>query len=317
MSVVNKKWHKWQRIAGIGLVCSLAVAGCNRSDNAEDQDNLETADATTAQPTVDNSEVAPAIRCDNPMVQDRLKSALESTLERQAQVFAANYANNAGFDLDDDIVEDKVDNILIDVQNAAVLQETNSNGMTTCQASVSMTLASEDLYQASQVHSANNKPSLQSRLAQNNIRINNNMLIDDAFTYIVGVQEGQVRVRIAGQPALINIVSDIMAGSAFGSVMEEQRAERQAQQAEARRRQAAQIAQENEARRQAQMVTPVEPIEPIRPATPPTINNEGSQAATPPAPDTRANAKTPVAPKTTPKDDSIDMVIVEDESATY
>ncbi|WP_250162583.1 hypothetical protein [Psychrobacter sp. WY6] len=63
-------------------------------------------------------------------------------------------------------ITNKTNGIVIDVQNAAVLQAANDNGMTTCQASVSMTLPSEDLYQASQVQAANNLPSLQSRLAQ-------------------------------------------------------------------------------------------------------------------------------------------------------
>ena len=54
------------------------------------------------------------------------------------------------------VITNKTNGIMIDVQNAAVLQAASDNGMTTCQASVSMTLPSEDLYQASQVQAANN-----------------------------------------------------------------------------------------------------------------------------------------------------------------
>lgn len=274
----------------------------------------------TEQPTASENAAATSVSCDDAMVQDRLKTALKNTLNQQAQTLAANYANEAEVSLSSGAVSDKVNGIMIDVQNAAVLQAANANGMTTCQASVSMTLPSEDLYQASQVHAANNQPSLQTRLAQNNIRINNNMLVDDAFTYVAGAQGGQVQARIAGQPALIAIVADVMAGSAFKSVMDEEQAKRQAAEAErraqeaARRRAAAQKERENQANRQPSAVTPAQPVRPAEPATPPTIN-QSNTAVTPSA--NAAAPVTPAVPKAVPKDDSIDMVIIEDESATY
>jgi hypothetical protein len=182
-------------------------------------------------------------------------------------------------------------------------------------------LPSEDLYQASQVQAANNQPSLQSRLAQDNIRINNNMLVDDAFTYVVGTQGGQVRTRIAGQPALITVVSDVMAGSVLKSAMDEERAERRA---------AAQSSNNNTqaapARQQPRTITPVEPIRPTEPATPPTINKptsnqnsstENNQAAATTETKKPVTPATPATPKSVPKDETIDMVIIEDDSATY
>lgn len=299
MSAANKKWNKWQKIAGIGMICGLAVAGCSRSDK---DDNAEAIDTTAEQPVVNDSAVAPAINCDDPMVQDRLKTALKNTLNQQAQALAANYANKAEISLNSATVSSKVNGILIDVQNAAILQEANDNGMTTCQASVSMTLPSEDLYQASQVQAANNQPSLQTRLAQDNIRINNNMLVDDAFTYVVGTQGGQIRARIAGQPALLTVVADVMAGSVLNSAMESQRAQRAAQEA-TRRREAAQNNSENQTIRQPQ---------PVQPAQPPTINQGGSNDQNAVTPSTE-----PREPAAVPKDESIDMVIIEDDTATY
>ena len=318
MSVANKRWNKWQKVAGISMVCGLVLAGCDRSDKKDVA--TESAELTEQQPAASENAAATSVSCDDPMVQDRLKTVLKNTLNQQAQMLADNYANEAEVSLSSGAVSDKINGIMIDIQNAAVLQAANANGMTTCQASVSMTLPSEDLYQASQVHAANNQPSLQTRLAQNNIRINNNMLVDDAFTYVVGAQGGQVQARIAGQPALIAIVGDVMAGSAFKSVMDEQQAKRQAAEAErraqeaARRREAAQNNRENQANRQPSAVTPAAPVRPAEPATPPTIS-QSNTAVTP-----GANATTPVTPavpKAVPKDDSIDMVIVEDESATY
>ena len=311
MSVANKNVSKWYKVAGIGMVCGLALAGCDRS---EKEDSTETAELTEQEPASTENTAATAVSCDDPMVQDRLKTALKNTLNQQAQTLAANYANDAEISLASGAITNKTNGIVIDVQNAAVLQAANDNGMTTCQASVSMTLPSEDLYQASQVQAANNLPSLQSRLAQNNIRINNNMLVDDAFTYVVGTQGGQVRTRIAGQPALITVVADVMAGSVFKSAMDEQRAQRSAE-----RRAAQNDDSQSAPVRQPQVVKPVEPIRPTQPATPPTINNPSSSntdSSASATPEVKTPA-TPAVPKSVPKDESIDMVIIEDDSATY
>ncbi|MGP9688936.1 hypothetical protein ACT3TH_07235 [Psychrobacter sp. AOP22-C1-C5] len=312
MSVANNGLNKWHKVAGIGIVCSLALAGCDRS---EKEDTTQTAEVTEQTPAVKENAAATAVSCDDPMVQDRLKAALKNTLNQQAQTMAGNYAQESEISLENGVITSKTNGIVIDVQNAAVIQEANANGMTTCQASVSMTLPSEDLYQASQVQAANNQPSLQSRLAQNNIRINNNMLVDDAFTYVVGTQGGQVRARIAGQPALINVVADVVAASVFKLAMDEQRAQRPA-------------ASNNDSQpapaRQPRAATPVEPIRPTEPATTPTVNrpssnqnqsssNGSNTSATAPT----ANPTTPSVPKVVPSDESIDMVIIEDESATY
>lgn len=303
MSVANKSLSKWQKVAGIGMVCGLVLTGCDRS---EKEDTTETAELTEQNSVSTENTAATAVSCDDPMVQDRLKSALRNTLNQQAQSLAANYANEAEIDLNSGSITDKINGIVIDVQNAAVLQNANTNGVTTCQASVGMTLPSEDLYQASQVQAANNQPSLQSRLAQNNIRINNNMLVDDAFTYVVGIQGGQVLTRIAGQPALITVVADVMAGSVYQSAMDEERAKRAAE-----RRASAQNNSQPAPVRQPRTVTPVEPV---RPATPAVNDNQGSSnesnVVTP-------DPTTPSVPKVVPKDESIDMVIIEDESATY
>ncbi len=325
MSVANKSVSKWYKVAGIGMVCGLALAGCDRSE----KDDAETVEVTEQETQVSENAAATAVSCDDPMVQDRLKSALKNTLNQQAQTLAVSYANDAEIGLGSGVVSTKANGIIIDIQNAAVLQATNENGLTTCQASVSMTLPSEDLYQASQVQAANNQPSLQSRLANDNIRINNNMLIDDAFTYVVGTQGGQVRTRIAGQPALLTVVSEVVASSTLQSAMEEQRAQRGNQQPE-RRREPAQNTQSNNNTSQPRAVTPAAPVRPAQPAKPPVINQNSSQntktpSSTPSAPTPSTTAPStvtptpaaPEAPKATPKDESIDMVIIEDKEATY
>ena len=92
MSVANNSLSKWHKVAGIGIVCSLALAGCDRS---EKEDTTQTAEVTEQEPVVDENTVANAVNCDDPMVQDRLKAALKNTLNQQAQTLAANYANDS------------------------------------------------------------------------------------------------------------------------------------------------------------------------------------------------------------------------------
>ncbi len=310
MSKANNQSIKWTQIAGIGLLCSLAIVGCSRSEDADS----ESVDEVVA---VDDTAVVPELACDNALVQDRLRTALKNILNQQAQGSAANYANAAEVSINAGSITSKISSILIDVQNTAILQEPNANGMTTCQASVSMTLPSEDLYQASQLQAANNQPSLQTRLAQANIRINNNMLVDDAFSYVIGTQNGQIQARIAGQPAMLTLVSEVVAGSVVGSAMDERRVQSQTQQAERRRE--ASVPNNNASaveRQRPQAVTPLEPtrpaqaVRPVEPITPPTIDQGSVQSNT-------QSSQQPTTPKNVPKDDSIDMIIIEDENSVY
>tara|TARA_R110002033_G_C3775289_1_gene228681 strand:- start:295 stop:477 length:183 start_codon:yes stop_codon:yes gene_type:complete len=58
MSVANISLSKWHKVAGIGLVCGLALAGCDRSDKEDTTEQAE----LTEQETVDaENSVAPAI----------------------------------------------------------------------------------------------------------------------------------------------------------------------------------------------------------------------------------------------------------------
>lgn len=347
MNVVNNRWVKWQYIAGVGVICGLAVTGCSRSDK-----NVETEVVPVDEQAAINT-ASPAVSCQNPMVQDRLRASLQNMIYQESQALTNRYANDAEIVIDGGAVSSKVGAIAINVQNASVLQEANANGMATCQASISTTLTSEDLYQAGQLSAATNQPSLESRLAQGNIRVNNNMLIDDAFTYVAGAQGGQVRVRIAGQPALIAIVSDIVASSVLKSTVDSQHAQVPVQQP---RRPAAPQNNGNQSRPQnkpapqprpvapsspakpaqpvkpvqpAKPVQPVKPAQPAKPTLPPTISESNKTTITRPNADNKpADVKSPVTPKapaatpsapvkSVPKDDSIDMVIIEDNNATY
>ena len=319
MSVVNNRWVKWQHVAGIGMLCGLAVTGCSRSDKTDDTE-------VQVEPTTESA-AAPAVSCDNPLVQDRLRASLQNMLYQEAQILSNNYANNAEITLASGVVSSKVNGVAINVQNASVLQEANANGMTTCQASVSITVPTEDLYQASQVSAANNQPGLETVLAQGNIRISDNMLIDDAFTYVAGAQGGQVRVRIAGQPALTSIVADVLATSLLKSAIDNLQVQVPVP-VQPRRREPVQNNNQSQPVRQPKPAAPARPAQPAKPVQPakpalPTTNNSNNQSSesasivkTPPKPEASAPV-TPKAPAAVPKDDSIDMVIIEDNNATY
>ncbi|WP_352337675.1 hypothetical protein [Psychrobacter sp. 16-MNA-CIBAN-0192] len=322
MSVVNNRWVKWQHVAGIGMLCGLTVTGCSRSDKADDTE-------VKVEPATESA-AAPAVSCDNPLVQDRLRASLQNMLYQEAQILSNNYANNAEISLESGAISSKVNGVAINVQNASVLQEANANGMTTCQASVSITVPTEDLYQAGQVSAANNQPGLETVLAQGNIRINDNMLIDDAFTYVAGAQGGQVRVRIAGQPALTSIVADVLATSLLKSAIDSLQVEVPVQ-VQPQRRAPVQNSNQNQPVRQPKPAAPAKPAQPVKPAKPvqpakpvkPSTNNANNQSnesasvpKTPSKPETSAPV-TPKAPASVPKDESINMVIIEDDTATY
>jgi hypothetical protein len=112
-----------------------------------------------------------------------------------------------------------------------------------------------------------------------------------------------------------------MAGSSLKTVLDEQAANQRAE-AAAERRAAASNRQENQTIRQPRTVTPVEPIrraEPPTPPAPPSINQSGSanEESTAAAITNDDNPVESALPKAVPEDESIDMIIIEDDSATY
>lgn len=334
MNLQKQKQQGWLALVSVGLIGTLAVTGCDRSEK-ETVDTKKTEEAAPADTEVVTKSI-PVVACDDPMVQDRLKSVLKSTLNQKVQGYATSYANQADINIESGAVNNQVNDVLIDIQKPSVLEATSSNGMTTCQANVSITLPSQDLYQANQAYAAAGRPSLQERMAEQNIRFNNNMLVDEGFSYVAGQQSGEVKTRIVGQPAIIELVSDVMAGSLVQSSIEARRAAINEQKARIRQERLA----EQQARRDVQGESRIRqprvaaPAAPVRPAAPATITPTPK-----PAPQVKAepkvtkpaelSANTTEGAKaaaidadrskslTVPTDDSIDMVIIEDESATY
>lgn len=328
MNFQKQSQQGWLTLVGIGVISALTMTGCDRSKDKDDTDTKVEKPADT-----EVTKSVPAVACDDPMVQDRLKLVLQTTLNQKAQSIATSYANQAEVSMDSRVLSGHINDVLIDIQKPTVLQATNSDGVTTCQASVSVTLPSQDLYQANQVYASAGRPSLQERLAEQNIRLNNNMLVDDSFSYVVGTQGGELKIRIAGQPAILDLVSDVVAGSMVQATVKEKRAQAAAQKAQnqqqRRQQQAERRPQQEEPRirqpRPAQPKPPAQPTQPkpavkVEPKSP--APKQESKPAAKPAPTTKPeSASKPTADSnkniTVPTDKSIDMVIVEDPNATY
>jgi len=316
MSTVNHQWKKWQQLAGITVMCGLAVAGCNRSEDKPEETSEEA-------PVVVEEPQAPLIECNDPMIEDRLKSALENGLNQQAQRALADYADRADISVDSNALSTKSSRVMIDINNANMLQDASDSTMTTCQASISMTLSSEDLYEASTLGAANNLPNLSTRLASQNIRVNNNMLIDDAFTYVVGMQGGQLQMRIAGRPAIVNSVADILASAVVKERIDELNAERQA--TETTRRNERRASEVQQAPTPAR-VEPLQPIEPT-PAPEPSNTNSGNSSSNNSSASSASSSNTSSANSSNngnkpalnqvPTDKQTEMVITYDNEATY
>lgn len=325
----------WLTLVSVGVISALAITGCDRSKNEDSENNATQLDEKAKTEEITKS--VPAIACDDPLVQDRLKLMLQTTLNQKAQAMGNSYANQANVAIDGRVLASHVNDVLIDVQNPTVLEATNATGVTTCQASVSMTLPSQDLYQANQVYAAAGRASIQERMAEQNIRLNNNMLVDDGFSYVVGTQGGELKIRIAGQPAIMDVVSDVVAGSLVQSTLSDRRAQASQPKAEtkqpSRQQQAAPRVKEEAKIRQPK---PAQPAAPAKPAKPASIEPKQAPATKPQAPEKTqpatkpndtapANNAAPAAPKpaesnknaTAPTDKSIDMVIIEDPNATY
>ncbi|MDO5769750.1 MAG: hypothetical protein Q4P13_09615 [Psychrobacter sp.] len=342
MNFQKQTQRGWLMVITSGLLgaMTLTMTGCDRSPSNDEDDAAKTTAKTSETEVV--TKAVPVVACDDRLVQDQLKLVLQATLNQRSQNFAAAYAKQANIQVAPRDVNGLISNVLIDVQNPRVLQASNGSGMTTCQASVSMTLPSQNLYQASQVYAAAGRPDLQTQIAGKNVRLNNNMLVDDNFSYVVGTQGGEVRARIAGEPAILELVSDVMAGSVVQTAVEVRRAQIGGQKEQIRQERRAE--QQNRRRepqepriRQPQPVKPATAAQPAKPANAPTPAapvsrapstststsngaSEPAKATTLPAANNTGNAKPTTdnsgQKQNVPTDKSIDMVIVE-EDGTY
>lgn len=326
-------WSNLAKIAGISVMVGMALAGCSKADKSED--------APEETVVVDNSDVAPAVGCQDPLVQDRLKNALKNALYQQSQSLVVGYGSEADVSLDTSMVRNKINNIGVGINNISMLQAANANGITTCQAAISLALPSEDVFLTNQLNAENNHPTLQSQVAQDNLRMSDNTMIDDALTYIVGAQNGQVQVRIVSNPPLLTAAADVVASSMLKSALDNQSQslpQSSSNQGSAPVVRAPRPAAPAQPKPPAQPTAPAKPAQPSKPAeslsSSSSSNSQSSSSAQTPSSSSSSSSSnnssasssansSASAPSTSakpqpaaPKDDSIDMVIIE-ENGTY
>lgn len=328
MSAISQQRQGW-KLLGFGAVLGMALAGCSKTDKVE----VEEA------PVVDNSDVAPAVGCQDPLVQDRLKNALKNAIYQQSQSLASSYGSEADVSLDLSTIRSKINSTGIGINNINMIQAANNNGITTCQASVSIAPTSEDVFLANQLNADNGHPTVQAQVAQDNLRMSNNTIIDDALSYVVGAQNGQVQVRIVGNPVLLTAASDVIASSMLKTALSNQSSQlppstsNQGSAPVVRAPRPAAPAQPAAPARPAQ---PAKPAEPSRPSSSSSTqgsssSQSSSSSSSSAASDNNSSANAPAASSnnqssssapsskpqpSAPKDDSIDMVIIE-ENGTY
>lgn len=208
---------KWISAVSVSVLCAVAIGGCSKKDN--DNTAQQPEDALQTQ-TVPAETLLP---CDDATAVNSLSRSIKGLVAEQARAEMADYAAKIGTDVDNSVINGLINNIIIDVGTPKKLDSTNSNGMQTCQASLSVTLPSENIYLANEVYAGVDGQNMQQMLAASNVRLNSNMLVDDAFTYVVGMQGGQARAKIAGHPAVIQAVADIMAKSQLKELMSKTR----------------------------------------------------------------------------------------------
>ena len=317
---------KWISAFSLSILCAVGISGCSKKDK-----EAETTAETDAAVETQTAAVETQIPCDDTATLNSLSRSIKGLVAQQARTQVSKYATQVGTDFDMSAVNNSTKDIIVDFGAPKSIEASNANGMQTCQASLSLTLPSENIYLANEVYNGLDGKSMQQTLAASNVRLNNNMLVDDAFTYVVGMQGGQAVAKVAGQPAIIKAVADIMAKSQLKEMMATNTNNRnnavhpaapatprppaeprvQDDTATQSRRSA-----DNAATRTNNRVEELRNAETVRK---PAANNAQAESAARAADENRIAL--PTVPKvdeklTVPTDDSVEMVIVE-ENATY
>ncbi len=305
-------------LVGVMLLCGLTVVGCSKKEEPTDKSDEAKVEVVTDDPVV---------QCDDQIALTQLTQTVQSTLGSQSQRLFNAYAESNGESISLTNVNNAVGSVLIDVANPKVMQEANAQGMITCSASLSLTLPNQDVNRANRVYTQVEDRTLAELLRSEGIVLNNNMLVSDNFSYVVGMQGGQSIARVVGQPSILMAASDIIAKSQYQAVIDARRAApdtkkpRPAPALPAEPRQPTQPRVRPEPEQKQSQNAPVNQAQPARNAE---AQAEAQQkpVAKPAEPTTEGadnTANKPVeAPKklNAPKDDSIEMVIIEEEG-TY
>ena len=310
-------------LVGVILLCGLTAVGCSKKE--------ESTDDKTDDNNVEVVTTAPVVQCDDQMALTQLTHTVQSTLASQSQKLFTAYAQSNGESLPLTNVNNASGSVLVDIANPREIQPANAQGMVTCSASVSLTLPNQDVSRANRVYTQVEDRSLADLLRSEGIVLNNNMLVTDNFNYVVGMQGGQSVARVVGQPAILVAAADVIAKSQYQAVIDARRVAPNTKKprpapalpsepklpsqpsARPAPEQREPIRQTQPARTpQVTEKSETKPVEPAKPETAkpskPVTDSNGSETAAKPAEKTKK--------LNVPKDENIEMVIIEEEG-TY
>lgn len=233
---------KCAKYVGIGGVCALVLIGCDRHKDKP------TVDPQAHDPQAQSEQIANAttetkVDCQSDAMIRRMHNAVMDSIGSYMGQTASAMMHNGNVALSSGVLADKTASLFVDIQNIRQ-GSTTQTGMTTCQASVSVAVANEDMFQANQLFAFANQPSLEQRLAKNNIELNNNRLVDNHVTFVLSPANDGNTVRLAGQLPLLELVGNVITSATLKQRMD-------AEQIARRQRIEQQIAQEQQKAYQA------------------------------------------------------------------
>lgn len=233
---------KCAKYVGIGGVCALVLIGCDRHKDKP------TVDPQAHDPQAQSEQIANAttetkVDCQSDAMIRQMHNAVMDSIGSYMGQTASAMMHNGNVALSSGVLADKTASLFVDIQNIRQ-GSTTQTGMTTCQASVSVAVANEDMFQANQLFAFANQPSLEQRLAKNNIELNNNRLVDNHVTFVLSPANDGNTVRLAGQLPLLELVGNVITSATLKQRMD-------AEQIARRQRIEQQIAQEQQKAYQA------------------------------------------------------------------
>lgn len=217
---------KCAKYVGIGGVCALVLIGCDRHKDKPTVDP-QAHDPQAQSEQIANATMETEVDCQSDAMIRRMHNAVMDSIGFYVGQAASAMMHNGNVALSSGVLADKTASLFVDIQNIRQ-GSTTQTGMTTCQASVSVAVANEDMFQANQLFAFANQPSLEQRLAKNNIELNNNRLVDNHVTFVLSPANDGNTVKLAGQLPLLELVGNVITSATLKQRMDaEQTARRQ------------------------------------------------------------------------------------------
>ncbi|WP_338755085.1 hypothetical protein [Moraxella lincolnii] len=212
---------KCAKYVGIGGVCALVLIGCDRHKDKP------TVDPQAQSEQIANATTETKVDCQSYAMIRQMHNAVMDSIGSYVGQAASAMMHNGNVALSSGVLADKTASLFVDIQNIRQ-GSTTQTGMTTCQASVSVAVANEDMFQANQLFAFANQPSLEQRLAKNNIELNNNRLVDNHVTFVLSPANDGNTVKLAGDLPLLELVGNVITSATLKQRMDaEQTARRQ------------------------------------------------------------------------------------------